>query len=68
MNSKEIKRIGVLALEMATKGRVKLVDSYNDPRWFLINRISMNGDIDLYHVKDDIVDYYDVPMSDVIII
>lgn len=67
MNGKEIKRIGVLALEMATKGRVKLVDSYGDIRWFIINRISMEGYIDLYHVSSDNVEYYDVPMRDVII-
>lgn len=67
MNGKEIKRIGVLALEMATKGRVKLVDSYGDTRWFIINRISMEGYIDLYHVSSDNVEYYDVPMRDVII-
>lgn len=66
MQDKDIKRLVKMALEMANRGYVKLKDG-SDDRWFIINRIDLDGNIDLYsELLNDIV-YYDVPMSNVII-
>ena len=66
MNDKDIKRLVKMALDMANRGYVKLKDS-SDNRWFIINRIDLDGNMDLYSKELNDIVYYDVPMSNVVI-
>lgn len=66
MNDKDMKRLVKMALEMANRGYVKLKDG-SDDRWFIINRIDLDGNMDLYNESLNDIVYYDVPMSNVII-